>query len=176
MDRVTPVWLLDIDGVVNAFQRQPRGAWPKRSWMRVRVRNFEIVAAAPVVAFLRQVHREGLAEVRWHTTWQDWAPEVGAALALPVFPVQDAPEFHDPAYIGVDAPWWKIPAVKRVVEQEQRPVVWTDDDLDLDRPLDIDTTRAPLLAVVPDVMTGLDRADLDRIRTFLNDYKDGAAQ
>ena len=167
-----PVWLLDIDGVINAFRRQPQGSWPRRSWIRTRVAGYEIVAALPVIAFLREVHRDGLAEIRWHTTWQEKALDVGDALSLPTFHVQASPEF---AERDADEVWWKLPAARRVLEGG-RPVVWTDDDAEYLAPGDrkqLTLIGPQLLIVAPDETTGLNQADLDRIRLFLTDLKEG---
>jgi hypothetical protein len=168
-----PVWLLDVDGVINAFRRQPQGSWPRRSWTRVRVAGFEINAALPVIAFLREVHRRGLAEIRWHTTWQELSLDLGDALGLPTFHVQEAPEF---AGRDTEETWWKLPAARRVLADEGRPVVWTDDDAAYLAPGDrkqLALIGPRLLIVAPDDRTGLNQADLDQIHLFLTDLKEG---
>jgi hypothetical protein len=127
-----PVWLLDIDGVLNVLGGKPDpSAWPARSWRRfpatdARTRvTWPIVAAEPVAAFIREVHESGRAEVRWHTTWQESARQIADRMELPDFEVQWAPEFGD----GHDAPaWWKLAGALRVIEDEHRPLIWTDDE------------------------------------------------
>jgi hypothetical protein len=119
-----PVWLLDIDGVLNAVADGPDDAvWPVDQWVRADARcagsSWPLLAARPVVEFIHRVHRAGLAEIRWHTTWQEDAAGVARALGLPEFPVEPCPWFGDR--------WWKLLAVERVLH-EGRPLLWTDDD------------------------------------------------
>ena len=77
-----PVWLLDIDGVLNAAAKKPdRNVWPAADWIEGRAHEaggaaWRILAARPVVDFIRGVHEEGRAEIRWHTTWQHDAAAV----------------------------------------------------------------------------------------------------
>lgn len=170
-----PVWLLDIDGVVNACTKKPdRNVWPADQWIRGHAEanghRWPILFARPVAAFLREVHESGRAEIRWHTTWQHEAAHVAELLDLPEFPVQDAPEFT--ARTGE---WWKLPAALRVVEDEHRPLVWTDDDAgdpwDLPRG---DRARlaaaAPTLIVAPSHTTGLTPKHLRQIDEFLDTH------
>ncbi|MBF9129495.1 hypothetical protein I0C86_11020 [Plantactinospora sp. S1510] len=96
-----PVWLLDIDGVLNAVTKTPDpNVWPLDQWSRGEASDGEtewpILFARPVADFIRQVHEEGRAEIRWHTTWQQEAGAVGKLLDLPTFPVQPSPEWAVP--------------------------------------------------------------------------------
>ena len=185
-----PVWLLDIDGVINAVSRNfPTHVWPEEVWQQKRIANamgnFPITWAQPVIDFLRDTHERGRAEIRWHTTWQEEAQLVADLTGLPVFPVADAPEFRNgsadaAAWIAAGGrpgrePWWKLGAAMRVVEQEGRSLVWTDDDIGdalwgADR-INVGTDGAPALLVCPDHRTGLIRRDLDVIDTFLHDLE-----
>lgn len=168
-----PVWLLDVDGVINAVgDRPPTHVW-RGGWMRRRVTNFPIMAAKPVLDFINRMHRIGLVEVRWHTTWQECALELGEVLGLPVFPVQDAPEF-----LRRGPRWWKLPAAERVALVEGRPLVWTDDDLALrttyvGRALSQMREEVPVLTVAPDAQTGLTPRHLRKIEAFLRDRQSG---
>jgi hypothetical protein len=172
MSRV-PVWLLDIDGVVNAASRTfPTHAWPKETWQGVEVEDEEgvtwpIKAARPVVDFIKAVHESGRAEIRWHTTWQGHALHVGRRLGLPDFGVQEAPEWKEQA--GTEA-WWKVPAARRVIAEEGRDLVWTDDDAD--RELSRGERAGlmglgRLLIVCPQFATGLCRKHLRTIDRLL---------
>jgi hypothetical protein len=83
-----PVWLLDIDGVVNACAKKPdRNVWPLDQWWSLKVdvggHSWPVLVAEPVLAFIRRVHAEGLAEIRWHTTWQQDAKALEEACDLP---------------------------------------------------------------------------------------------
>lgn len=122
-----PVWLLDIDGVVNACTRNPDPTvWPVDRWKRERVHGFWILAAQPVLDFIIRAHGDGRAEIRWHTTWQKDAALIEEAFGLPSLPVQECPEFET---AHTSERWWKLPAAERVVMEECRALVWTDDDI-----------------------------------------------
>lgn len=137
----TPVWLLDVDGVINAISKNPDGSvWPRDRWTKTEAVSggtaWPILAAQPVLDFIAKTHESGRAEVRWHTTWQQDALALGAQLGLPEFAVQDCPEFYPErqlvagaAPVAVRGTWWKLPAAERVVGEEGRPLIWTDDDI-----------------------------------------------
>jgi len=95
-----PVWLLDIDGVINAADVEPDvRVWPRDQWIRASARSahdleWPLLVARSALDPLRRVHDEHLAEIRWHTTWQSYAVNVGEALGLPRWPVAECPEFE----------------------------------------------------------------------------------
>lgn len=171
-----PVWLLDIDGVINALGSEfaCATAWPGDDWhsgwaTAADGDKFWITAAEPVLEFIRRVHEEGLAEIRWLTTWRGAAVNVARLLNLPRFPCQQ----EYPSSTGAQKErahyvWWKQPCAEHVVEVEQRSLVWTDDDLH--RELSIKARhklqKAGALLVRPDDITGLGPADLTRIENY----------
>lgn len=168
------MWLLDIDGVVNALARGPvRGSWPAKAWVQTVIRAdmpghgpmvLPILAARPVLDFVTHVHRSGAVELRWHSTWRAAAmTELAPALGLPAIPISIAPEWTERP-IGV---WWKLPAAQRVVAAG-RPLVWTDDDLGVfATELGDLASRSDALLIGPDPIAGLTGPDLDRIAAFL---------
>jgi hypothetical protein len=168
-----PVWLLDIDGVINALDHlgPPTRAWPAGCWRTVEAESahqirWPIVAAQPVLDFIWLVHADGLADIRWHTSWQGFANNVSHSLGLPEFPLQPAPEFDEP----ISLTWWKLPAARRVLTEEGRRLIWTDDDFAeettrLER-RELQATRRALL-LCPNTMTGLRQRHLKRIQQFL---------
>lgn len=178
-----PVWLLDVDGVLNAATKKPdRNVWPAEDWVQGRARDdtrsWPILYARPVAAFIREVHESGRAEIRWHTTWQEWARAIEELLDLPSFPVQEAPEWEVFLDGGRTKPhndeWWKIGAALRVVEEEKRPLLWTDDDADSfwNLPAAVRTritSAQPTLIVAPAPETGLCKRHLRQIDAFLTD-------
>jgi hypothetical protein len=143
-----PVWLLDIDGVINAVsKRGPAFIWPRETWHTnycedALGRVFPILWAEPVRDFI--IEMSEIIEIRWHTTWQHRAQtEIAPALGLPHFEVQDAPESEMfetqwldlgkgyreyQIYNGPGYPWWKMNAALRLAG-EGRNIIWTDDDL-----------------------------------------------
>lgn len=178
----TPVWLLDVDGVINACTRKPNtSVWPADAWNEGKAeaegRRFTIQWATPVIDFIRNVHESGYAEIRWHTTWQHHASAIEALTGLPAFPVAHAPELDDkPGYVAKairesKSWWWKLPAAERVVRDELRPLIWTDDDITWSlRGYDVDgglRAYAPALLVSPDERTGLTQKQLRQISDFI---------
>ncbi len=176
-----PVWLLDIDGVINALAYPPNvKTWPAHQWVEAAAASaheieWPLLAAQPVLQFLRDVHEQGRAEIRWHTTWQRHAVNVGAALALPLWPVHDCPEFYmDETQIAVPlttkvSRWWKLPAAQRVLT-EGRPLLWTDDDARYQlRRADVAAWGSRALVVSPSASNGLTRHHLRRINTWLTE-------
>jgi hypothetical protein len=169
-----PVWLLDIDGVINALARGPvRGSWPPDTWAQHVVRAeipemglmvLPILVAEPVLDFVRRVVSSGAAEVRWHSTWRTAAvTDLAPLLGLPPIPISIAPEWtqRPPG-------WWKLAAAQRVIAAE-RPLVWTDDDIArYDGDLGDLLSRPDALLISPDPETGLSPHDLDRIAEFLD--------
>ncbi len=169
-----PVWLLDIDGVINAVAREPvPGSWPADQWVRVLVPAqlpelgamvFPILAARPVLEFVSETVRTRTAQVYWHSTWREAAvTDLAPVLGLPDIPVSDAPEWDDrPQDL-----WWKLPAARRVVGSGRR-LVWTDDDI-AEFPSDVEDLRRrqDTLLISPPRSIGLGPTDLRRITTFL---------
>lgn len=174
-----PLILLDVDGALNACHRQPwtvSDGWPEPAWRVVAVPQWSgeawpVRAADPVADALRRWHSR--AEIRWHTTWQWDAPRVGAALGLPEWPVESAPEFQRIGEFLLANRWWKWPAVLRAL-LTGRPVAWLDDDID------VDTTAqqraflraAGCLAVHPPTATGLTQRHLDAVDEWLNQHNE----
>lgn len=141
-----PVLLLDIDGVLNAMSHKPpTHAWPKEVWKSGSVRaadgvNYPMLWSEPVITWLTNLHTSGAVEIRWHTTWQHDALNVGELMGLPEFGVQEAPEYEQATVNGSALAakliaacmpgWWKYPAAERVVTEEKRRLIWIDDDID----------------------------------------------
>src|SRR5687768_10208625 len=141
-----PVMLLDIDGVVNAMStKPPTHVWKAHHWNQGSQLaddgvEYPMLWAQPVVDWLTVLHEQELAEIRWHSTWQDESLKVGRLMGLPEFKVQECPEWLRYQFNGSALaseliracmpPWWKYPAVERVVTQEKRRLIWIDDDID----------------------------------------------
>lgn len=174
-----PVWLLDIDGVVNAATMKPdRNVWPADQWRELKVdvrgHRLRVLVADPVLAFVRQVHDEQLAEIRWHTTWQDDAAAFAQACDLPHLPVQDCPEF---SRLDRTRRWFKLAAAERILMHECRDLLWTDDDLAWEmrragaRAVTLMRQVARIELISPSPLTGLTPKHLRKIETFLTDCR-----
>jgi hypothetical protein len=169
-----PVWLLDVDGVVNALSRTPvPGSWPAAAWVQHAVAAevpgtgrmvFPILAAQPVLDFVAGVVRSGAADVIWHSTWRESAvTDLGPALGLPELAISFAPEWTDRS----ERVWWKLPAAERVVASGRR-LVWTDDDIAVlpDQVAEL-AAREDTLLIAPDPVSGLTGPQLDAIARFV---------
>jgi hypothetical protein len=169
-----PVWLLDIDGVINALARGPvRGSWPPDVWVQRTVHAMipgtgpmllPILAAHPVLEFVSRAFHSDVVEVRWHSTWRSSAvTDLAPALGLPAIPISIAPEWTNRPVTT----WWKLPAAQRVLASK-RPLVWTDDDINVYRAELGDLTERPdALLISPDPVTGLVADELERIAAFV---------
>jgi hypothetical protein len=168
-----PVWLLDVDGVVNA--RRP-------AWDQPFAQGHAFVDGvtyrlqwAPADPLHQAVHKRRAAEVRWATTWVDHVHQVERLLRLPAFTTAFRELGTSPA---VAAPERKLAAALYVVEMERRPLIWTDDDAipmsgpDLER---LENAGVPVLLLSPDSFEGLGPEDLTRIDAFLAKTVSGEA-
>jgi hypothetical protein len=176
-----PLWLLDVDGVINVGllnirtggpNKPPKSAGWGDDWM-ITVASHQgvdwpMIAANPVLAFIREVHDTGLAEIRWLTTWED---DDGVRTIEEVF---DFPEFPI-AGRASDYPtdwWWKLPiAQKQQIPDVHRRIVWTDDDISHSRLAKewLRTWDDRILPISPNSGMGLIPQHLTKIRKFLTD-------
>ena len=153
----TPIWFLDIDGVVNAAGDDlPRHL--TRTEATTAGTTWPIHYSPEVVEFINMVHRGRLAEIRWLTTWgQDARTSFAPSVGLDEFPAYDM-------YDGVD--WWKAEIVTGSIADEQRPVIWTDDDISDDDTKRLATFTISTMTVAPITEDGLVASDLLRVLEF----------
>lgn len=157
-----PVWLLDIDGVINA-NRPGWGGPPRRAVCA----GYTIRWAPALIQRIKAVRAAGLADVRWSSTWCD-APadlaELSGRLGL----------YLDSAVAG-PAPgqtWTAVKAEAAVAVLEAgRRLIWTDDEevgIAPDRcpALGDATAGGRALLIAPRSGRGLQPADLDAIEAF----------
>jgi len=167
MDNKPPLWLLDVDGVINAVC----GTVPP-GYERRRINGFQITWPTEIVARMRQLHETGAVEIRWLTTWcDDAASKIAPGLGLPLDCVVEGSADHlDPENRYV---WWKSVTAKRLSDAEpDRPLIWTDDDLDYaEIQGEVDWLRdrtGPTLAIAPDVRQGITPKLMAKIEAFLD--------
>ena len=188
---MTPLVLLDVDGVLNAVDSAPDPrVWP--DWQRGRAaaggRQWPI-AWSPSVVQAVLAWRE-VADVRWLTTWGSLANgALRELLGLPELPVAGAPggpvegsgsdgAAGSLASVTAAAPdeltgrWWKFDVVRELVRTEPaRPLVWLDDDLAGQRDIRTwMTAQATCLLVSPTPRTGLRPDDLELVSRFLAEH------
>ncbi|AVT39407.1 hypothetical protein [Plantactinospora sp. BB1] len=160
-----PVWLLDVDGVINA--RSPQwGRAPRRAdvWSHADRCEYPMRWAGALVDRIRRLHESGVVEVRWCSTW---CPEADLLERLWRLPVLDRALLCDPVPAG-ELGWPVKLAAAHAVLAAGRTLVWTDDEAipDRDRLLDRAVARGHALLIAPDPGRGLRPADLDAIETF----------
>jgi hypothetical protein len=87
-----PVWLLDVDGVLNAVTRTPDWSlWDdwRRGTATADGTAWPIWFSPTVVATVRRLHESGLVEARWLTTWGAYANvELRELLGMPPLGVE----------------------------------------------------------------------------------------
>jgi hypothetical protein len=165
-----PVWLLDVDGVLNA-DRPGWGDPPGQGTARFEGHTFRMRWTPRLIVHLARLHQDQVVEFRWATTWVDEIEQIESLFRLPGFRL---------AFSGLPAgPQGKVPGLKgkaalQVVETERRPLIWTDDDaIPLGGPLRrrLNASGQPLLLIAPDPTRGLQPADLDAVTDFLADRR-----
>jgi hypothetical protein len=149
--RHPPVWLLDVDGVLNAVTGRPDpSVWPdwQRGTARAAGRVWPIWFSPTVTATIAALHADGLSDVRWLTTWEDAANgDLRELLGLPELEVvaradevagthrpTEGPQVSEaPVAAAGEARWWKLSAAQAVPDLAGgRGLIWTDDDLALE--------------------------------------------
>jgi hypothetical protein len=153
-----PVWLLDVDGVVNAFD--PR--WEREPLHQDVVdehgRTFLICWAPELLERIRALIDAEAVEVRWASTWCGWTEGLERAFGLPALPSAFA--VPDGRYVG-DV---KLAAVRAVLAEGRR-LIWTDD---METP-EVGPLFDELTAdgrAFPSAVQGLCPEDMDAIEAF----------
>lgn len=192
--RKPPLWLLDVDGVLNAVTRVPDSAvWPDwaEGFAAAEGRRWPITFSRTVTRTITRLHQSGAAEVQWLTTWGDAAnDELAVLLGLPALKVAGRREDHGvrgwrrfggahsagthAAATGAAARdeltgrWWKFDVVRDVLAAEPgRPVVWTDDDLaSFAGARTWLQEHADVLLLAPDPEVGLTALELREVEEF----------
>lgn len=185
-----PLWLLDVDGVLNAVTEKPDpNVW--KDWRQGRATadgvSWPICFSPTVTRTVRRLHEAGLAEVRWLSTWGRHAnaelralldlPELAVvaerptAAALPDGAVADGAISHGDT-VDDDGPWWKLAAVRAAVTAEpDRALVWTDDELhyEIEACWWVTANVRRHLVLAPPAQVGLTPRQLRQIERFCAD-------
>lgn len=127
-----PLLLIDVDGTLNCFPQptfqqvmEDPADW-REATAATQGRTYKIWWRESLAGFMGELHRKELADWLWLTTWeQDARSEIAPLLGLPDFPA--LPHSEGQARPGPD--WWKWLQVRKLWEEELRPIVWLDDDI-----------------------------------------------
>ena len=176
----TPIWLLDVDGVLNALpwrsrnaHQAPKPAWPDYTTCRSDTDGgdrYLITYSPTLMAAIRHLHESGAVEVRWLTTWGRGANfRLNKQLGLPEFDVAGEPDVLSGFAGAPNHHWWKFDDARRVHAAEpHRSLIWTDDDL-VHVPDALDwAVGQGFLAISTDDKHGITPHDLDRVRRFVH--------
>lgn len=178
-----PYLLLDVDGVLAVSEKELGADDEMFDDFALHEVPFEVAAgyrrSVPVWLSRSMAARiVGLTvDVHWVTTWEHRAgsaiaPRCGLPQDLPVLIRGDDGEEWD-----LD---WKFLAVQGLVEQDPRPFVWIDADIDF---LDDGSVTprswahnipVPSLLIAPDTRTGLLPRDLDTVDEFVRRHGDAS--
>ncbi len=176
---ILPYLFLDVDGVLNVFEKDLGADAEMFDDFDLHNVDFDVVAGyhRSVAVWLSPAMGARIAQLavdtHWVTTWEHRAnsaiaPLCGLARDLPVLTHGDHDEEWD-----LD---WKFIAVRKVVEQDPRPFVWIDDDIDFLRDDGLtprewaDGISVPSLLIAPDTRTGLLPRQLDAVEEFLRQH------
>lgn len=155
-------------------------------YLRADVLGWPIWYSPDVIDFINRVHRDGLTEIVWLTTWGQNAPErLAPALGLDAFRhlggiddfYHDYPDANDDLVSSsAGTAWWKAQRLLADARGLECDVIWTDDDLRRHtktkiRPLL--TGRA--LMITPMQKPGLTAEHMARIEDFILASDGGAA-
>lgn len=155
-----PLILLDVDGVISKIL----GGMAWKDEQEARVCDARVRYSPTVVELLNSFVRDGLAEIRWLTSWgKDAREQLAPAIGL------------DDFLTARDAAWdpSKDTVAKDIaVACPNRPVVWIDDEVKFYSMHDkaFWAQRPRTLLVQP--KNNLSREDLEQMRRFLEECRD----
>lgn len=157
-----PVWLLDIDGPVNA-NRPGWGAAPRKATCA----GLTIRWAPALIVRIHELRRAGLVDIRWCSTWCGYPGQLAELERVVGLRLESAIGDRSLSRTWADL---KVEAVENALAAGHR-VVWTDDDeVAAARALrpEIATAEADgrALLIQPKSNRGLQPADLDEIEAF----------
>ena len=165
IDVEKPVWLLDVDGVVNTTD-PGWGGPPGGSlvWSAADHMSYLLCWAPLLVDRIRALHAGGKVEVRWCTTW---CPEAERLEQLWQLPELARALTADPMPRGAECRPLKLEAAWSVLAEGRR-LIWTDDEALPPPGPDRDelTADGRALLIEPRAARGLQPADLDLIESF----------
>lgn len=174
-----PVMLLDVNGVLNAHgpyadthkrgQRRYNPRWGctmSTGMARTRGENYTFWWAQPMVDRLCDLHDSGLVEIRWASTWNSDIDAVETLFKMPSLPRA----FSTTGVHHRDIPRLKRQAAARVLDEENRRLIWADDQ---EVPFTWELSHAAMtlggraLLIRPREALGLLPTDLDNIDQYL---------
>lgn len=158
----TPIWMLDVDGVLNGS----RAGW-HRAPHKGTAGGFTIRWEPQLITRIWQLHDSGAVEVRWSSTW--CGDEVGLAQLERLLGIELPRAF---GRRPMSKTWGEMKADAAVgVLAEERRLIWTDDmEVGAGRRLYPEIAAGEeagrALLIEPNATRGLRPEDMDRIEAF----------
>lgn len=160
---MTPVWLLDVDGVLNA-NRPGWGAAPRTGYATADGVRYQFRWAPKLISEIRDLGNSGLVEINWCTTWCAYIDQIESIFDLPGFS-RSFTEDHRDRQLTLET---KHLAAMEVIDTGRR-LIWTDDDvIPTSGALFRSLTAAGSLLISPDWRKGLQPEHIDQIKEFLS--------
>jgi hypothetical protein len=160
-----PVWLLDVDGVLNtsrnAWREAPHNATVTWNGVRGMPMGYKFHWSPTLLRRIHRVRSDRLVELVWCTTWCAEAQKVEAVFKLP--PLKRAFTCYTKSQI--DAWNYKVEAADKVLAAGRR-LIWTDDDIPTFGPLRERFDRPDALVITTVARRGLTPDDMARIEAF----------
>jgi len=157
-----PVWLLDVDGVINVT-RPGWGAAPHSGTAHSAGYPYRLRWAPALIARIRALHTAGSVTIRWCSTWCADAAQIERLFGLPRLercwtdPISSTAAAHA-----------KLAAARAVLDQGRR-LIWTDDEVaPTCGPVRDELTRSGRsLLIAPTPNRGLQPEHLETIEEFV---------
>jgi hypothetical protein len=156
-----PVWLLDVDGVINVA-RPGWGAAPRSGNAYSGGTAYRMRWAPALIERIRMLHRTGNVEIRWCSTWCAEAEQIERLFTLPRL---NRSWCHQLSATAASAA--KLATARAVLDQG-RHLIWTDDaEVPTSGPIYDELTRHHrALLIAPSPRRGLQPEHLDAIEAF----------
>lgn len=160
-----PVWLLDFDGVINVDGNM----WPGEL-MRGKARTsngftYSVWWPPALINAMCEIISRDVVDVRWCTSWYGYTAQLESLVGLPSLSL--ALTDNDVLY-GMRCA--KLGAALRVIEDECRPLIWTDDEVltIISDERSAFTNNSDVLLVNTSAYDGLTPKDIEDIEQFID--------
>jgi hypothetical protein len=157
-----PLWLLDVDGVINV-SRPGWGAAPRSGNAYSGGAHYRMRWAPALIDRIRALCRQGTVEIVWCSTWCSEADQIERLFGLPRLG-----RCWDGEVTATAAGAVKLEAARQVLKDGRR-LIWTDDaEVPTSGAVHEELTEAGrALLIRPSASRGLQPGELDEIEDFI---------